>query len=883
MSFLPCFTARLRALFRRNHLEAEMAEEMRAHLEMQEAANRAAGMSADEARYAARRQFGGVDQIKEIARDQRGWVWLEQTWQDFRYAARALRKAPGYTFAVVATLAVGIGLVTAVVNIAQPILLPDLPFPAAERLAVLRERMMEGQGSFTALLPFRFTSYAKHNTSFTALGSERGDSLNLMTNGEPSAVRVSLVTDGFFPALAVGCEKGRLFLPEEYDPARAGEVVVVSHTAWTKFFGQDPGLVGKDIQLGERLRRVVGILPPEFRPGQLFRGDPDGIYLTAAYEAVPVRYTGGNVNAVGRLKPDVTIEQAEAELGTIHPEMPAGSGEFFTKLKPCLLSVADMFRESRATPFRIFLGAAALLYLIGCTAVGNLMLSRAVVRRRELGVRLALGGSRRRIISLVLVESLLLAFLAGAGGALAATWAQHAMTSLAPSGVSSDELMRHANFGRTFGLALGLEVFTCVCSALVPAWRASRINLIEALKEGAGSLGDSRRLRFLRGTFVVVQGALAVALLTGAGLLFKTVYRLQHIDLGFTPEYKLVLSGHLTGTNGSSDTAILERLAAVPGVASVALTTTVPAGGGGALTSVTTDNGGTPEAVLCLWFNVTPSYFETMEMPLLAGQGFAGWHRGDRPVAVIDEAMARQYFRNESPIGRFLVFGKIQREIVGVVRPVAVAYRGLPANFAVGNKPITAQVYTPIWPSQPSPLPGLNAIMRLRQEPGPGFEATLRRAVFEVDPSMVLTITPLDDVLGRWSRTERQMLAMLQTLSGLALGFAAFGMFSVTAYSVAQRRGELGVRLVLGATPAGLTTLVLKRGLRLGGLGIAIGLIMAAVLSRFMQSILFKTSPHEPLVYVAVALVLFATTALACWLPARRATKVNPVEALRAE
>jgi predicted permease len=855
---------------------------------MQAERYRATGMSPEEASFAARRNFGGVDQIKEQARDQRGWGWLEQTWQDFRYAARALRKAPGYTFAVVATLAVGIGLVTAVVNVAQPILLPDLPFPEAERLVVLRERMTEGQGNYTVLLPYRFTSYAKHSTSFTALGAEKGDSLNLVAAGEPTAVRVSWVTDGFFPALGVGCETGRLFLPEEYDPARAGEVVVVSHAAWTKFFGQDPALIGKDIQLGERLRRVVGILPPEFRPGQLFRGDPDGIYLAAAYEAVPVRYTGGNVNAIGRLKPGVTIEQAEAELGTIHPEMPAGSGEFYTKLKPCLLSVADTFRESRATPFRIFLGAAGLLYLIGCTAVANLMLSRAVARRRELGVRLALGGSRRRIMSLVLAESLLLAFLAGVGGALAATWAQQAMTSLAPSGVSSAELMRHAHFGRTFGLALGLGVFTCVCSALVPAWRASRINLNEALKEGAGSLGDSRRLRFLRGTFVVVQGALAVALLTGAGLLFKTVYRLQHIDLGFTPEHKLVLSGNRRsavdrGRPNSTDTAILERLAAVPGVASVALTTTVPAGGGGALTSVTTDSGGQPEKVTCFWFNVTPDYFETMQMPLLAGQGFARWHREDPPVAVIDEAMARQYFRDESPIGRFLVFGKTQREIVGVVRPVAVAYRGVPAGFSVGNTPITAQVYTPTWSSQPSQLPWLTAIMRLRQEPGSGFEASLRRAVFEVDPSMVLTITPLDDVLGRWSRTERQTLAMLQILSGLALGLAAFGMFSVTAYSVAQRRGELGVRLVLGATPAGLAALVLKRGLRLGGLGIVIGLMTAAVLSRFMQSILFKTNPHEPLVYVAVALVLLATTALACWLPARRAAKVNPVEALRAE
>lgn len=750
------FLRNLRALFRKGKLDAEMAEEMRHPLEEQTRRNVQAGMAPTEAHYAAQRQFGNVASIQEQAREGRGWVWLELWWRDLRYAARALHKAPGFTFAVVTTLAVAIGLVTAVVNVAQPILLPEMPFPEPERLVILRERIPERRGSYEALTPLRFASYARHTTSFAALGSEQRDAMNVVVGNEPFAVWVSSVTGGFFAALGVGCEHGRLLLPEEYEPARAGDAVVLSHAAWTKFFGQDPSLVGRDIQVGERLRRVVGILPAGFGTNHLFpapSGD-GGIYLAAIEENVPGQYKG--VNAVGRLKPGVAPGQAEAELATIHPEMPARTSDYFKKLQPWLLSAGDAFREFRAAPFQVFLGATGFLYLIGCTAVANLMLSRGVARRRELGVRLALGGSRRRIIALLLVEALLLALLSGAGGALVAGWAQGLMVHLTPPGVSGDKLLRHAVHGRTFALALGLGVLTCVGAALAPALRASRVSLNEALKEGAGSRGESRRLRWLRGAFVVTQGALAVALLTGAGLMLQSVHRLQHLDLGFVPEHKLAILGYRKGAVDRDrleaiNATIVARLASLPGVASAALTTTLPAVGSVSMTSVRAEGQAESENTACYSFNVTPDYFTTLEMPLLAGRGFEGIHQGDRSVAVIDEVSARQFFPNENPVGRFLISNKERLEIVGVVHPAAVGFRGQQARVS-GKKggAVTAQLYTPLWQGRIGSQ--LNAIVRLRQEPDPDLGAVLRRAVFEIDPSVVLTIQPLDEVVGNWSR-----------------------------------------------------------------------------------------------------------------------------------
>lgn len=875
------------AFFRKKKLDAEMAEEMREHLKRRAEANLGTGMSAEEARYAAQRQFGGVEQLKEIAREQRGWFWFEQLMRDGRYSARALRKAPGFVASVVLTLSLGVGLVTAIVNVAQPILLPDLPFPEPERLVFLRERSPQmGDGYTTPTLP-RFAAYAERSTSFAAWGAERGDVVNLIIGDEPQVVRVSLVTKGLFPALRARSVQGRLWAAEEFAPAQAGESVVLSHAAWTRYFGQAPDLIGREIQLGGRSRRVIGILAPEFRTEQIF-DRKDGIYLAAPEGVVP---NGGfALNVIGRLKPGVTLTQAEAELNSVRPEAPAGN-TFLANARPVLISLADAFREQRATPFRVLLGAAAALLLIGCTAVANLMLSRSVVRRRELGVRLALGGSRRRIMALILTEAVLLAGLCGAGSALVAVWSQRLLTVLAPAGIDAGQLLQHAVFGRTFGFAVALAAVTCLSSAAIPAWRAGRLGLNETLKEGGGAVGDSRRLSFLRGLLVVAQCALAVTLLTGAGLLIKTVHRLASIELGFVPQNKWVVSGsrRAAGTAAPARPAavanaeIAARLAALPGVAAVAPTSSVPGGGGGMVFgSIAIDGVSGRTEVNCYQFQVGGDYFETIGTPLVAGRSFAQFRPGDRPVAILSEGLARRCFPNENPVGRMLTLGKSVCEIVGVAREVVMSAPSTVITDGGSGNRASGQVYLPTWQTA-SPLPGFSAILRLSQPPGAEFAATVRRIVFELDPSLVVNLQALDDVVGGWSRQQRQTLLILQMLSALALALAAFGVFSVMAYAVVQRRRELGLRLVLGATPGGIMALVMRRGLRLAGIGAVAGLALAAALSRFLGALLFQTPAHDPLVYLEVGGVLFVAAALACGWPALRAARIDPVAALRAE
>lgn len=873
---------KLRALFFRKKFERDMAEKMEAHLRMKTQAVVEDGASPVEARYAARRAFGGAAQIKEHCRDQRSWLWLEQMLGDFRFAARALRKAPGFSATVVVTLSLGIGLVTAIINVAHPILLPDLAFPESDRLVFLRERAPDATGLVLPSLP-RLTTYAERSTSFAAWGTERGEVYHLLVGETPEVVRTSVVSSGLFPLLGVTCVQGRLFSPEEYEPGHAGESVVLSYTAWTKYFGQAKDLVGRDIRLDGRPIRVIGILAREFRMDLLFDGK-DGIFITST--AAPSPNSSWAVFPLGRLKPGVTLAQAEAELIAGRPESQS-KDSIQAKLRPVLLSAADAFRKDRATPFRVLLGAGALLHLIGCTAVANLMLSRAAARRRELSVRLALGGGQIRIMSLLLIEALMLAALCGAGGAFVAAWAQRMMAVLAPAGMEAAQLLEQAVFGRTFAFALALSVITCLLSAAVPTWRASRVELNEALKEGAGSLGDSRRLSFLRGLFVVVQSALAVTLLVGAGLLLRTVYQLNRVDLGFSPENKLVVSGSRRGALATGrplaaiNTEIVQRLATLPGVAVLAQTSSAPAGGGSvAFSSIAVETASGPVGLDTFFFKVDADFFAVMEMPFLAGFGFADVSPGGPPVVVISESIARSHFADGNPVGRFLTMNKQQLQIVGVVSDIVMGAQDT-GPVTLSLQPIRGQVYTPS--SQGPPLPWFNLIMKLQQPLTAEFAAMVRRTVFEVDPSIMLSIKTLDEVIGGWSRQQKQTLVILQLLSALALGLAAFGVFSVTAYSVVQRRRELGIRLVLGATPGGITLLVLRRGLQLGGLGVVIGLVAAASLSRFLTAMLFNTNAYDPLVYVAVAGSLLAATALACWLPAHRAGQVNPMAALRTE
>ena len=876
MTLLRQILFRLQPFFRRRKIEVELSEEIRAHLELATEANLAAGMPPKEARFAARREFGGVDQVKEAWRDERGIRWIEDFLRDLRFAVRALRKNPGFTLAVVATLAIGIGATTAIINIGRHEVFPTIPYPDPARVVIVNniETIVPQYGvpfPFFAF-PYRFAILREAAASFAGLGADRTDWLNLVVNGDPKAAIVDWVTADYFAVLGAKPECGRLFLPAEYK-GESGDFAVLGWQTWQDRFAADPGIVGRDILLGGKSRRVVGVLSKSFTPPPMFSIGEVYLPEEPSPTAPPWPFPFQWVRVVGRLKPGITREQAGAEATVIARRDPAlNTDDALNKAGPRLVPLTAYCRSGASDLFWLFLGAVGFLYVIACSNAASLMLARAVARRRELGVRLAMGGSRWQIARLLLAESLVLSLAGGAGGLAIAWWSHSAAPVLFPFwDIPFD--------WATPAIALASSVATCGLVVLVPVSRLRRARLNEVLQEGSGALGDSRRLRRVRAAFVVVQAALAVVLLAGAGIMARSFLRLQHVNLGFDPNEKLAVMGTLPdGLSQDGYLQLAERLrdalAHLPGVREATVSALVPFSNASASRSFKID--GHPElGEIQFSFNrVSPEYFATLGVPILAGRGFDGLRPGDPPVAVINETAARRYFGTTSPIGRRIELEQYGKwEIIGVVSDV----RGWDRRAEVD-----AQICCPFW-QPPVMTELLSELLLLNGRPAPGFDAMVRRAAFEADPRLVVNVGRLSDTAAASIQTERRTMLVLQVLSALALVLAVLGLFSVMAYSVAQQQREFGLRMALGAAPGDLLQLVLRRGLVLAAFGAIIGLGSAWGLTRLLQSFLFETSPHDPATFVAVPLLLLVVAALASWLPARRAAKVDPAVTLRAE
>jgi predicted permease len=873
---------RLQPFFRRRKIEAELSEEMRAHLEMATEANIAAGMSSEEARYAARREFGGVDQVKESYRDERGLRWLEDLGRDLRYAARSLRKNAGFSLAVVAMLAIGIGVTTAFATLALRVLWPKLPYPHPEQLVMLDE-IRPGNRVIVGFRTPRLAFYRSHAVSFAGLATELlPHGVNLVVNGETFGISAGEVTADFFNVLGLQPELGRVFLPTEFANS-TGDVVVLTHRVWLERFNSDPGIVGRDLQIGERIRRVVGVMPEGLRLPAGFGGDVI-VPMDLKAEWPPVQPIPWGqlfvIGAFGRLKPGVTRAQAQAELEVLAKANSAWMHYAPGETTRISSLTSDRFPSAKSQIFGVFLGAVFLLYAIAVSNVANLILVRSLLRRREIAVRMALGGSRGRIARLIVTETLLLAAVGGAVGVFVAHWCWSISPQLLPwESLGWVDLTHHWIDVPTICLAAVMSTVTCVLVTLIPVWRVTRASVNETLKEGSGSLGDSRRLGGLRSGFVVVQAALAVVLLLGAGLMMQTSVRLEKAGVGFEPaNLSHIEAGLPKGLSAEvcwDDTArFAEKLARIPGVRRVALADSDPllsAGGG----SVTIE--GRPERgeIKCFFSAISADYFSTIGIPMRAGRGFVSWKAGDPPVVVINETLAQRCFGTDDPIGKRLVDDeKKPMEVVGVVGDVR--------NWEP-QADAPSRCYLPVRQA-PDSASYLGVVLQLSGSPGPKFEETVRRAAFAIDPRIVVKrTTKLEDEVYERVALERNAVVLFRAVSALATILAAVGLFALMAYAVAQRHREFGLRMALGATPENLQWLVLRRGLRLAALGVLLGLGAAWGLTRFLQSLLFETSPHDPLTYGAVAVGLLGVAALACWLPARRAAKVDPMEALRAE
>jgi len=878
--FLWRLWRRLLSLARRERYEREMEEEMGFHLEMQIEQNLASGMAAEEARYAAQRQFGNQAWLKEVSREMWSLNSIEALIQYLRYGARMLMKAPNYTLIAVLTLALGIGANTAIFSVVNALLLRPLPYHEAERLVMLAEKSHEGRRSFIAYP--NFEDWRARAQSFIEMASIRTQRFNLTGVDKPVELRGRTVNWNFFQALGVHPQLGRSFTAAD-DRYGAARTALVSNGLWKERFGGDASVIGRKLLLDGELYEVIGVAPPGF---EYFRADdvyvPIGLFLCPEC-GLTDRGSSLALYAVARLKPGVTLEQANGEMANLGAQLAQEYPATNSGKSAMAIRLQEVMSEEVRQSLWVLLGAVGFILLIACVNVANLSLVRAADRRKEIAVRLALGAGRGRIVRQLLSESLLLAGLGGVAGLLAGRWMLAGLLALAPENIPN---LGRVGLNQTVLLfTFGVTMLTSVLSGLAPAWQAAHTELQTALKEGGRATGGAARAG-LRQTLLVVEVGLALVLLVGAGLLARSMYNLLRVDPGFNPDNLLTLRlnlppGSYTGLRRQVFyDECLARAAALPGVRAAALTYSLPIDGSNWNTwFIVADKPAPPRAELPnnAYIPASANYFETMGIRLAQGRLFTSADRAESaPVAIVNETLARRLWPGENPLGKRIKQGLPEslmpwREVVGVVNDVKL-------NGVERGTPL--ETYVPI--TQESPR-SFSLAARTAGDPS-AFTAAVERAIHSLDKNLpVSQVRTMDQLLSNALAQRRLSLVLLVSFAALALLLAAVGIYGVLAYSVRQRTQELGIRIALGASGGAVLRLILAQGLKLALAGVAIGLVAAFALTRLMKSLLFDVRPTDALTFGVIAVVLLCVALAACWIPARRATKVDPLIALRSE
>jgi putative ABC transport system permease protein len=871
----------LRALLRKSEVEGELDEELQGHLDQQTEQNIRLGMNTEEARAAALKAFGGVEQAKERSRDACGARWIEDLWQDLRYGARMLLKNPGFTFVAVITLTLGIGANTAIFSLVEALLLRPLPYAEPDRLVLLSEKGRAGERNN---IPYpNFIDWRERAQSFEGMASIRKQTLNLTGVDKPVSLRGRTVNWNFFHLLGVQPQLGRLFVAED-DRRGAARTALLSDGLWKSQFGGDPSVIGRKLTLDGEPYEAIGVLPPGF---EYFQADdvyvPIGPFLKP--DGLMQRGVSMGLYALGRLKPGVTLTQANSELAGIaaqlEREYPADNKGRGAMAEP----LQDVMSEGVRRSLWVLLGAVGFILLIACVNVANLLLARGADRQKEMALRLALGAGRGRIVRQLLSESMLIAILGGAFGALLGGWMLKGLLALAPGDVPQ---LNRVSLNMTVLLfTLMVSALTSVLCGLAPALHAARADLSAAMKEGGRSTAGAAR-DLTRKTLLVVEVSLALVLLVGAGLLTRSMARLLGIDPGFNTENLLTMRLNLRSEAYTAPRRLalydesLKRLDALPGAQGAALTRSLPIDGSDWGSSFRVAEKPAPtDFWMAAMTPISANYFEVMGMRLLQGRAFTAADTAESPrVAVINEKLARRIWPGEDPIGKRLKTGaganpdqwNPWNEVVGVVADVKL--EGLENDTPM-------QVYLPL--RQRSASPTLWLVVRTAGEPLQAV-AAVERTIHAVEKDLpVYSIRSMNQLLGSSLATRRLTLVLLAGFAALALLLAAVGVYGVTSYSVRQRTHELGIRMALGAQSGDVLMLVLRQGLKQVFIGVVIGLTAAFSLTRWMKSLLFEVRPTDPMTFAVIALLLMAVALLACWIPARRATKVNPIVALRCE
>ncbi|HKG90380.1 MAG TPA: ABC transporter permease [Gemmatimonadaceae bacterium] len=885
---------RFRRLFRlpwrsARRIREDVDEELGFHLDMRVEELVAGGLTREAARGAARRQFGDLEYTRAYCRDQdargesarRRLETLDELWFDLRYAARVLRRSPGFAAVAVLTLALGVGATTAIFSAVHAVLLRPLPYPDAGRVVMLWARNAR-TGDRDEAAPADYLDWrAAGGRAFAGVAALQPYGHDYTpAGGEPETLRSSLVGEDFFRVMGVGALVGRALLPEDFAGPAGARVVVISHQLWRSRFGADPAVVGRTVTLDRRPYTVVGVMPPEFP----FPADRQ-LWAPMVLDEREARVRGGGyIPVVARLRPGVALAQAQREADEIAARLardyPRTNAQRAIELQP----LPDYLTGQVRPALLVLLGAVGMVLLIACANVANLLLARGSQRRHELAVRGALGASRGRLVRQLAAESALLAALGGAAGTLVAVWGARAITALAPADVPRIETVTVD--ASVLAFAAAVTLLTALLFGLAPAVQAAGVALSGSLAAGSRAVhGGAPRRGGLRGALIAAEVALAMVLGVGAGLLLRSFWSLLRVDPGFVAENRLTVQLFVWDGRSKPEERVafiadvLGRVAALPGVRSAGAVSALPFGESriGITTGFTIPGRPVPppEEVPRADYSVaTPGYFDAMGIPLRRGRLFAPADGPRAPsVVLVNETFARRHFPNDDPVGQRVTLryagNTASSEIVGVVGDVRQV------GLDQAQRP---EVYVA---HAQSGFGSMTLVVRTSADPA-ALLGAVKAQVYAADPQQpIWTSATLDQLVDRSLAGRRFSVVLIGAFSALALLLAAVGIYGLVSFTTAQRTRELGLRMALGARASDILAATMKDALALTGIGVAAGLAGAWSLTRVLGGMLYGIAPTDPATFVALAALVACIAALASYLPARRATRLDPVAALR--